>query len=349
MEIKDISKKLSNLLNIKLPKDKTKGKTTIISIFVMMILVSIIPTIFIFSIKNNPISCAESEDSEPSSAIIEDELNSSCIDSESESPSSEEVISENESTVPKTIVPTVSNINIETGKSKSVNSVLSLDQPNDKYIFESSNNNIASVDSSGNIKGISNGDCQIIVYTVDKKDVQAYINVSVYTPIKPTYINGILLVNKKYPLPKDYAPGLNSEALSAFNKMKADAAASGLNLYLSSGYRSYSEQSSIYSNFVRIYGKERADKFSAVPGHSEHQTGLAIDLNSIDDSFKNTPECSWVEQNCYKYGFIIRYQQGKEHLTGYQYEPWHIRYVGIDHAKNIYNSGKCLEEYLGLV
>ena len=104
----------------------------------------------------------------------------------------------------------------------------------------------------------------------------------------------------------------------------------------------------IYNNYCDLYGWEQADSFSARPGYSEHQTGLTIDCNTIDDAFGDTPEAAWLAQHCADYGFIIRFPQGKENITGYQYEPWHIRYVGADVAKEIQKYGLTLEEYLGV-
>lgn len=163
-----------------------------------------------------------------------------------------------------------------------------------------------------------------------------------------TYINGILVVNKTYALPEDYAPGVNPEAKSAFDKMAADAAKEGLDLHIRSGYRSYSYQKNLYNNYVAQDGKAAADRYSARPGHSEHQTGLAFDVNSLSQSFENTPEGKWMAKNCWKYGFIIRYPKGKESITGYMYEPWHIRYLGKENARAVYDSGLTLEEYLGI-
>lgn len=165
---------------------------------------------------------------------------------------------------------------------------------------------------------------------------------------KPTYIGGILIANKTYPLPSNYNPGANAEALEAFKRMKNDAEAQGLSIYISSGFRSYLTQKEVYESFVKSYGQATADTFSARPGYSEHQTGLAFDLNSIDSSFTKTPECDWVKNNAHKYGFIVRYPLGKENITGYKYEPWHIRYLGEKKAVEVFNSGLCLEEYLGI-
>ena len=165
-----------------------------------------------------------------------------------------------------------------------------------------------------------------------------------------TYVDGIMIVNKTYSIPASYiAPNsegyeycascLTSETMTAFNNMQADAQALGLNLYISSGYRSYSYQENLYNNYVYQDGKEAADTYSARPGHSEHQTGLAFDLNTIDDSFAYTDEGKWVAQNCYKYGLILRYPEGKEKQTGYKYESWHLRYVGTELAEKLYNNG----------
>lgn len=165
---------------------------------------------------------------------------------------------------------------------------------------------------------------------------------------EPTYIDGILIANKTYALPSNYAPGTDEEALSAFNEMQKAAYQDGCNIYISSGYRSYERQVEIYNRYVNQDGKEAADTYSSRPGHSEHQTGLTFDLNSIDISFADTPEGAWIAENCYKYGFIIRYPEGKEDITGYMYEPWHIRYLGVEKATEVYESGLCLEEFLGI-
>lgn len=165
-----------------------------------------------------------------------------------------------------------------------------------------------------------------------------------------TYIDGILIANKTYSLPNNYGSGLTKETQKAFNKMDADATALELNLYISSGYRSYYDQKYIYNNYVKKDGQSNADTYSARAGHSEHQTGLAFDLNTINDSFTNTPEGQWVHDNCYKYGLILRYPKDKENITGYMHESWHLRYVGIDLATKLYNNGDwiTLEEYFGI-
>lgn len=175
-----------------------------------------------------------------------------------------------------------------------------------------------------------------------------------------TYIDNNIIVNKSYNLPSNYVPNnlvtingyikVVNYVKEAFNELKSDGSILGLNLYASSGYRSYNDQNYIYNNYVKMDGQASADTYSARAGYSEHQTGLAIDLNTIDSSFENTDESNWLKENCYKYGFIIRYPKGKEDITGYMYEPWHIRYIGKELAQKLYNNGNwiTLEEYYGI-
>ena len=163
-----------------------------------------------------------------------------------------------------------------------------------------------------------------------------------------TYVGGILIANKTYGLPENYGSGLDADALQAFNEMQAGAWNDGINLFIVSGYRSYWTQDQLYRSYTWSYGQEETDRFSARAGHSEHQTGLAMDLNSANRSFVGTPEARWIAAHCAEYGFIIRYPDGKENITGFMYEPWHVRYVGKDLARSITDSGLCLEEYLGI-
>ena len=163
-----------------------------------------------------------------------------------------------------------------------------------------------------------------------------------------TYVNGILIANKSYSLPADYNPGVLPEAQSAFDEMAEGAAKDGIKLYIASGFRSYDYQAGLYQRYVERDGAEMADTYSARPGHSEHQTGLAFDLNEISDAFAGTPEAEWLAEHAHEYGFIIRYPADKEDITGYSYEPWHVRYLGKQTAEKVYESGLCLEEYLGI-
>ena len=166
---------------------------------------------------------------------------------------------------------------------------------------------------------------------------------------RPTYINGILIVNKAIPLPKKYNPGLSKTMLLAYYCMKCAALKSGVKLKIISGFRSYAYQEKLYNIYVKEFGKEKTNTFSAKPGCSEHQTGLAIDICEDSDKFIGTKEDIWLQKNAYKFGFIIRYPKGKEHITGYKYEPWHLRFVGKKHAKKIFTNQITLEEYVGLV
>ena len=171
-----------------------------------------------------------------------------------------------------------------------------------------------------------------------------------YTKNGITYIDGVLVVNKTYSLPSNYGSGLTSTTIAAFNEMKAAALTEGLTIDVVSGFRSYSTQRDLYNSYVNRDGKELADTYSARPGYSEHQSGLAMDINMAGDAFNNTPEAKWLSNNAYKYGFILRYPEGKTNETGYKYESWHYRYVGIDLATKLYNNGDwiTLESYYGI-
>lgn len=179
----------------------------------------------------------------------------------------------------------------------------------------------------------------------------------------------LVLVNKTYGLPEDYVPGdliipdvpfalameeikhLRSEAARALEDLFAAAAEEGYELYARSGYRSYATQKSLYDGYVRRHGREAADRFSARPGHSEHQTGLAMDITSpsvdleLKRIFGDTEEGRWVAENAHRFGFIIRYPRDREEVTGYTYEPWHLRYVGPGDAAAIFEQGATLEQY----
>lgn len=162
-----------------------------------------------------------------------------------------------------------------------------------------------------------------------------------------TYIDGILIANKTYSLPASYDPGdLLPEVMTAFTEMQKAASADGIFLYIVSGYRSYAAQQYIYNGYVQRDGQAEADRYSARPGYSEHQTGMAIDVNSCYYSFADTKEGKWLAANCHKFGFIIRYPENGETITGYRYEPWHIRWLGTEKAAAVRESGLTLEEYL---
>ena len=174
-----------------------------------------------------------------------------------------------------------------------------------------------------------------------------------------------MLVNKYYYLDSNYVPSdlinieaaysgtsgqnnmLRSVAYGPYVEMCNAAASAGITIKNVSAYRSYSTQSWLYNNYASTDGYALADTYSARPGYSEHQTGLAMDLNLVEDSFVNTPAYAWLKDNSYKYGFILRYPQGKQNITGYKFEPWHYRYVGVDVATFIYQSGITYDEYYG--
>lgn len=173
-----------------------------------------------------------------------------------------------------------------------------------------------------------------------------------------------VVANKQRPLnPKNYAPNdlvsvgggqqLREVAASAFIELQAAAQAAGLSIKPLSGYRSYDTQVRVYGNEVASYGQSTADTQSARPGHSEHQTGLALDVGGggcgIEECFGDTDEGKWTAANAHRYGFIVRYQRSNTATTGYTYEPWHIRYVGTELATELQNTGvTTLEEFFGL-
>jgi len=172
------------------------------------------------------------------------------------------------------------------------------------------------------------------------------------TATTPYMVNGIIIVNKKHPLPCGYAPGENKEAKAKIDEMIVDMRVLGYNVSNTfSGYRSYETQEKLYNNYVARDGKALADTYSARPGYSEHQTGLAFDIRVPDNSRMiqaGSKEADWVASNAHLYGYIVRYQSGNQHITGYQAEAWHVRYLGIEMATDIYNSKLTLEEYLGV-
>lgn len=173
----------------------------------------------------------------------------------------------------------------------------------------------------------------------------------------------LVLVNKNNKLDKNYVPNdleeinvkysnegkfLRKDAKEAFETLSSDASKLGYKVIAVSAYRNYEYQDKLFNYYTEKYGIEYALGCSAKPGHSEHQTGLAVDVmgsnNSYDD-FEFSDEFEWMRDNAYKYGFILRYPKGKENITGFKYEPWHYRYVGKEVAKIIYKKNIVLEEY----
>ncbi|AQM58704.1 M15 family metallopeptidase [Clostridium baratii] len=183
---------------------------------------------------------------------------------------------------------------------------------------------------------------------------------------KNTIAKELILVNREYGLNRYYKPEeltipnieftdeANNEEkhvagmiVKPLEDMVSAAKKEGIILLGNSAYRSYRSQTKTYNNRVKSEGQESADAYVAKPGFSEHQTGLCIDITNRDKYFvKGTKEADWLAENCYKFGFIIRYPYGKKNVTGIEYEPWHVRYVGNKVAKYIYEKGITLEEYL---
>lgn len=174
-----------------------------------------------------------------------------------------------------------------------------------------------------------------------------------------------VVVNKQRPLqPADYAPEplaavdgvpMRADTAQALGRLKDAAAADGVAVNALSGYRSYETQSGLYTGYIASYGQETADSISARPGHSEHQTGLAVDIAnpdgtcSLETCFGDTPAGAWAAENAHRFGFIIRYPDGATPVTGYAYEPWHLRYVGEELAGQMHRGGAgTLEGYMGL-
>ncbi|MDE5736850.1 MAG: M15 family metallopeptidase [Oscillospiraceae bacterium] len=213
-------------------------------------------------------------------------------------------------------------------------------------VYSVNDTNIASVDPSGMLTGLTKGDC-IITISCNEETLHIPVTVRELTVIDGcTYVDGILIANKTYGMPETYDPGMLPETEEAFTKLQADARDLGLNIYEGSGYRTYQYQITVYKSMCDAYGEDYACRYSARPGYSEHQTGYTVDCNSIDNTFAETAEGQWLAENCHNYGFIIRYPEDKEDITGYAYESWHIRYVGIEAATEIYEQGLTLEEYL---
>lgn len=180
-----------------------------------------------------------------------------------------------------------------------------------------------------------------------------------YTNIKEVSdpYDTLVLVNKYYALPSGIEPKnlvniegekMTPEAAEAMKKMISDLRSTGLTLNLISGYRSEDTQRALYNRYGNSDGFDNADTYSARPNHSEHQTGLAMDVSEkwdLTEEFENTEQFKWLNENAYKYGYILRYKKDKVYMTGYTYEPWHYRYVGVEAATIIKNENLTFEEY----
>ncbi|MBO4601118.1 MAG: M15 family metallopeptidase [Bacilli bacterium] len=201
------------------------------------------------------------------------------------------------------------------------------------------------------------------------KTINLHLNYAFYEDTTPTDTSKeyLILVNKYNYLGEDFKPDdlvtistkyswgnygthtIRKEVFDAFLKMHEDANQNGIYLMINSSYRDFNSQTIVYNNYLKRHGEPYADKYAARPGFSEHQTGLALDIFSIEgalrDTFKDSSAYLWLKDNAYKYGFILRYPEGKENITGFSFEPWHYRYVGVDAAKYIYENQITFEEY----
>lgn len=210
---------------------------------------------------------------------------------------------------------------------------------------------------------------ELEVTTDSEEEVEEKVAVDYESPDSYT-----VLVNKHHSLPDGYEPNdlvvpdvrfpfveddpkkqLRKDAAESLEQLFAEAEEAGHHLFAQSGYRSFERQDAIFAANVERDGEEAANKYSARPGESEHQTGLVMDITSeavgfrLEVEFGDTAEGQWVANNAHRFGYIIRYDQGKEHITEYQYEPWHLRYVGHEAAEEIYEQDLTLEQYVGVV
>lgn len=192
------------------------------------------------------------------------------------------------------------------------------------------------------------------------KRLAALYSAKFYTDTQPANLSlgNSIIVSKLYSLPADYEPE-NLVYVNDSQRLAADAAAayeqliaaSEYNFVITSGYRSYTTQSNLYNNYLAANGFDWAETWSARPGYSEHQTGLAMDIVEVGtnfDTFGDTAACQWLKDNAHRFGFIHRYPEGKTSITGYSYESWHYRYLGVELATAIYDSGLTYDEYFAL-
>ena len=209
----------------------------------------------------------------------------------------------------------------------------------------------ASVSADGTLTALAEGVCTLSITDKNGGESSSVTVHCVKSAADVDFIpavNNFPIANKTYPLPADYDPGFLPEAEYALLDLIDAAAADGISLFEISTYRSYSYQQQVYAHWRDEYGAD-ADLISARPGHSEHQLGLAADLNMTLYDFADTKEGKWLKAHCAEYGFILRYPSfAAREYTGYNFEPWHIRYVGVENARKITDSGLTLEQLLGI-
>ncbi|VED86695.1 Gram-positive signal peptide protein, YSIRK family [Streptococcus vestibularis] len=201
------------------------------------------------------------------------------------------------------------------------------------------------VQNDGSLKGIAATRTTVAGESTTETTSNKVTSNGSYYSIKGKY-DDIIIANKKYPLSPSYNPGEDATAKAAFVRLRNDMINQGFNVgHAYSGFRSYDTQKTLYQNYANRDGYAAADRYSARAGYSEHQTGLAYDLTDRSGNLlEDKTATDWLNNNAYKYGFVVRYQPGKESVTGYMPEAWHIRYIGKE-AKEVYESGKSLEEY----
>lgn len=353
-------------------KSRQNRNLMILIIIALIALIAVMILGITLALKNNKSSDSSSDTAQVPAASEE------TATTEAQEATEPDTVTEEASTEPTTEKPTEPNesdfvldktsITIEVGQSEMPMVIGYPEGTSDAdELWTSEDESIATVDGIGNIYGVAPGQCDIVLtsaadssqfvkirVTVKEKEMNEFDPSESPAPEKVdypglTYIDGILVANKTYSVPRDYDPGdILPIAQERFNALQQAAAEDGLNLWICSGYRSYDYQESLYNGYVASDGQANADTYSARPGHSEHQTGLAMDINMADSAFAGTPEAIWLAEHCYEYGFIIRYPADKVDITGYKYEPWHLRYVGGELAKELTEKGICLEEYLGI-
>jgi len=267
--------------------------------------------------------------------------------------------------------------------SESVTETIKMEQLLTKETMEEirSNDFVASLPKKPNFSFVENYDKSLdkryITYfnknkTLSGREVVLKVNMNLDYPFygliektkNPFDLN--VLCNKSHQLPSDFTPKnlvsvpkvytindgtqylLDAGALASYINMSEAAKKDGIYLKIVSAYRSKEKQTALYNKYSGKYGVTEADRFSARPRHSEHETGLALDIYQTQQPFENTKEFAWLEKNAYLYGFIIRYPKGKEYLTGYMYEPWHYRYLGVEMTIDLQSSGLTYDEYYAI-
>lgn len=262
--------------------------------------------------------------------------------------------------------PNSINVIIENNYDKDITNYLTLDyfeeENLDRYIkYENNENKLNSIYDTNEIKSNYNYE-DTVTFVNAYLDKEYYTNDINLTEEESNKID--VIVNKYYKLSKDYVPSdlttinskyainnnqkLRKEAASKFEEMAESASLEGFKISAGSTYRSYDYQLNLYNRYVNQDGFDAAETYSARAGYSEHQLGLAIDILNSNNEYlsENDKEYTYLINNSYKYGYILRYPRGKEYITGYMFEDWHFRYLGVELATKVYNSGLTYDEYV---